>query len=137
MNRTERSLLKSFQSRKNRWLNSETVFSIEGTAKEESGAIKISQQLLIGFGFDVRRHSPWDGTKKKKPCSHFSQRRFFPFRIWFRVPNFPADHRNPVILVSGKFVFDCFNLHFEVLQCSFYRLSRNVSDAAGIIKSVN
>lgn len=37
------------------------VRCIKGTAAEESSAIKISQQLLIGFSFDVRRHSPWDG----------------------------------------------------------------------------
>lgn len=37
------------------------VLCIKGTAAEESSAIKISQQLLIGFRFDVWRHSPWDG----------------------------------------------------------------------------
>lgn len=62
---------------------------------------------------------------------HFSSGSFIPYLV----PKVPTNYRDPV-LSRDTFALDSFNLNSEVL-CSFYQLDRNISNAAGIIKSVN
>lgn len=97
----------------------------QGDGAEESSAIKISQQHLIGFSFDVRRHSPWD----EKTVALF-------LRELYSI----SASKSPTTAIQSSqwdtFVLCSFHLNSEVL-CSFYRLDRNISNAAGIIRSVN
>lgn len=59
-NRAERSVFKSFQSQ-DRWQNFESCSASRGRLQKKAALLKISHQLLIGFRFDVWRHSPWEG----------------------------------------------------------------------------